>query len=69
MDEVYGICVVKLTETENATSTRSSKCNKKEFHKIQGDRIFDRGSGLTIIQFSTDFCKRKCHVWVLNLNS
>ena len=42
---------------------------KKEFHKIQGHRIFDLGSERMIILFSTDFCKRKCHVCVLNLNS
>ena len=42
---------------------------KKEFHKIQGHRIFDRGSGLMIVRFSTDFCKRKRHVCVVNLNS
>ena len=42
---------------------------KREFFKIKGHRIFDRGSGLMIIRFSTDFCKRKRHVCVLNLNS
>ena len=48
---------------------RPNITTKEEFHKIQGHRIFDLGSELMIILFSTDFCKRKCHVCVLNMNS
>ena len=42
---------------------------KKEFHEIQSHRIFDRGREGMVVLFSTDFCKRKCYVYVTILNS
>ena len=42
---------------------------QKIFHKIPDHRLFERGSGLMIVRFSTDFCQRKRHLCLLNLNS
>ena len=48
---------------------RSLSITTRKLKKMEGHRIFDRGSGLLLIRCSTDFSRRKRHIFIVNLTS